>query len=97
VAASSRRESRQSYKHLMINLSSFRAVLQPLDAPYLVRSRSDAPAYNLPKILDNFEDASMIFEERGLVSSSSKVQENKTVSTVLFFLVMVLTLLATCF
>ena len=33
----SRRESRQSYRHLMLNLSSFRAVLQPLDTPYLFK------------------------------------------------------------
>lgn len=30
IAISNRRESRQSYKHLMLNLSSFKAILQPL-------------------------------------------------------------------
>jgi len=37
----SRRESRQSYKHLMINLSMFRAVLTAVDAPYLLRVAQD--------------------------------------------------------
>lgn len=37
----SRRESRQSYKHLMINLSTFRAVLQPVDTPYLLKVAQD--------------------------------------------------------
>jgi hypothetical protein len=81
VAAGSRRESRQSYKHLMINLSSFRAVLQPLDAPYLVRTRSEASTYNLPTILDSFGDLPMASaEERGLGNSSPKISDNKTVS-----------------
>lgn len=36
-----RRDSRKSYRHLMTNMSTFRALLQPLDSPYLVRMRSD--------------------------------------------------------
>ena len=97
VAASSRRESRQSYKHLMINLSSFRAVLQPLDAPYLVRTHSEPSTFTLPTILDSFGDDSTIYEERGLCNSIPKIQENNKVSTAPSLLIMVLTLLAAYF
>jgi len=97
VAASSRRESRQSYKHLMINLSSFRAVLQPLDAPYLMRTHSEPSTFTLPTILDSFGDDSTIYEERGLCNSIPKIQENNKVSTAPSLLIMVLTLLAAYF
>lgn len=57
IAVSNRRESRQSYKHLMLNLSSFRAIMQPLQTPYLVRMRSEEVPVTFSAQLDD-EDAS---------------------------------------